>query len=68
MKRTVSRRCSENGQALEKFKMFVTAQGGDVKICDDYSLLPNCPFVETYKAKESGYITGECPFNRKSWY
>lgn len=48
----------ENGKALEKFKMFVTAQGGDEKVCDDYSLLLNCPFVETYKAKTSGYITG----------
>jgi pyrimidine-nucleoside phosphorylase len=32
-----------SGAALKKFKELVQAQGGDARITDDYSLLPNAP-------------------------
>lgn len=45
-----------NGKAFEKFKEFISAQGGDVKTIDDTSLLPNAKKLQQYKAKETGYI------------
>lgn len=46
-----------NGEALEKFKQFVEAQGGDPRVADDYSLLPQAAYTHEVKAERSGYVT-----------
>jgi len=48
----------ENGSAFEKFRLLVQAQGGDVHVIDDPSLLPKAPVIETINAEQSGYIAG----------
>jgi pyrimidine-nucleoside phosphorylase len=45
-----------NGQALEFFKNFIAAQGGNPKICEDTSLLPQAKFKFEVKAPATGYI------------
>ncbi len=45
-----------NGQALAKFRLMVEAQGGDVAMVDDPSLLPVAKIVETYDAPCDGFI------------
>lgn len=45
-----------NGEALAKFKAFVSAQGGDETIVDEPDKLPQAPFKLEVKAKESGYV------------
>lgn len=47
----------KNGRAIEMFKTFVEAQGGDSKIVDDPSLLPRANFQLEVKSERSGYIT-----------
>ncbi len=46
-----------NGQALEVFKKFITAQGGDASVVDDPSRLPQAQYKIEVPAKESGYIS-----------
>ncbi|MCP2239774.1 pyrimidine-nucleoside phosphorylase [Thermoanaerobacterium thermosaccharolyticum] len=45
-----------SGKALEKFKEFIKAQGGDERIVDDLSLLPQAKYVESWIADEDLYI------------
>jgi pyrimidine-nucleoside phosphorylase len=47
-----------DGSAFEKFRVLVQAQGGDVRVVDDPSLLPKAPVIETIKAEQGGYIAG----------
>ena len=47
----------ENGTALEKFKEWVTAQGGDVSFVEDPSLLGKAEYVFEFKADRNGYIS-----------
>lgn len=47
----------ENGRAAEYFKTFIKAQGGDERVVDEPSLLPQATYKTTYYAKESGYLT-----------
>jgi len=46
-----------DGSALEKFRVLVQAQGGDVSYVDDTSKFPRAKFVEVVKAPRSGYIS-----------
>ncbi len=46
----------QNGKALDVFKKFITAQGGDASIVDDPSLLPQAKFQIELPAKQSGYV------------
>ncbi len=46
----------ENGAAIEKFKAFVRAQGGDARVADDLILLPKAPVVTTWRAGADGYV------------
>ncbi|MEM9952929.1 MAG: pyrimidine-nucleoside phosphorylase [Chloroflexota bacterium] len=46
-----------NGRALEKFKLMVEAQGGEVRAVDDPSLLPSASIIHEVKALSSGYIS-----------
>ncbi|MFU0782819.1 MAG: pyrimidine-nucleoside phosphorylase [Thermoanaerobacterium thermosaccharolyticum] len=45
-----------SGKALNKFKEFISAQGGDERIVDDISLLPQAKFVESWCADADIYI------------
>ena len=46
-----------NGKGLAKFKELLTQQGGDVRIIEDYSLLPLAEEKWEVKATKSGYLT-----------
>lgn len=46
-----------NGKAFDKFKLFISAQGGDIKSIEDFSLLPGAKIFKKYVAKKSGYIS-----------
>lgn len=45
-----------NGKALEVFKEFVTAQGGDASVIDDSSKLAAAKYEIPVLAKEDGYV------------
>jgi len=46
-----------SGRALEVFRRFIAAQGGDPGVCDDYSLLPAAREKIEFTAPVSGYIS-----------
>lgn len=45
------------GHALNKFREFIKGQGGDDRIVDDYTLLPQSKFELILEAAEDGYIS-----------
>lgn len=45
-----------DGSALQKFAEFVQAQGGDPRVVQDLTLLPEAPVQLDVLAKEAGYI------------
>lgn len=45
-----------NGKAFEKFKLFLRAQGGDVRVADQPELLPQAKFSYDLVAQQSGMI------------
>jgi pyrimidine-nucleoside phosphorylase len=45
-----------DGAALERFRRFVEAQGGDPRIVDDLSLLPAAPVVRDVAAGRAGVV------------
>jgi len=47
----------KNGKALEVFKKFLVAQGGDGSVVDDPSRLPQAKYVQEVVAKEDGYVS-----------
>ena len=49
-------RLLDEGGAYQKFREMVEAQGGDVHMIDDPSLLPQANIVEAVTAQQSGYI------------
>lgn len=44
------------GDAFEKFRILVRAQGGDVSYVDDPQKFPNAKIIEVVKADRSGYL------------
>jgi pyrimidine-nucleoside phosphorylase len=46
-----------SGRALDQARTWITAQGGDASIVDDYSLLPQPKTTVEVKAPQSGFIT-----------
>ena len=46
----------DSGKGLQKLKEMITAQGGDCRVCDDVSLLPQAPVLYPVRAQESGYL------------
>lgn len=46
----------KSGEALEKFKVFIKAQGGDVRQIDNPELLPRAAYIKEMPAEKSGYI------------
>ena len=49
-------RALENGEGLQKLKDMIAAQGGDPRVCDDVSLLPQAPVLYPVKARADGYL------------
>ena len=47
----------DSGKAAELLKTMIGRQGGDRRVVDDTSLLPQAPFVTEMKARRSGYVT-----------
>jgi pyrimidine-nucleoside phosphorylase len=47
----------QTGKAIEKFKTFIAAQGGDDSIIHDPSRLPTASFTFEVAAKEDGFIS-----------
>ena len=48
----------ENGAGLDKFREFVSGQGGDPAVADDLSLLPLSELKQDVAAPADGFITG----------
>lgn len=46
----------DDGSALAKFKDLIARQGGDPRVCDDLSLLPKAPVIQTFTAPSDGVI------------
>jgi len=46
-----------SGAGLERLKMMISAQGGDPRVADDTSLLPQAPVITPLLAETSGYVT-----------
>jgi len=46
-----------SGEALERFKNFIKAQGGDDRICDNYNLLPKSKYKIELRSGKDGYIS-----------
>jgi pyrimidine-nucleoside phosphorylase len=55
--RAMAEKSIADGSALEKFRVLVQAQGGDVSYVDDLSKFPRAKFVEVVKAPRSGFIS-----------
>jgi thymidine phosphorylase len=49
-------RALERGDGLERFRAFVAAQGGDPRVADDLSLLPQAPITTEVSAPEDGWL------------
>ncbi|MGA9467507.1 MAG: pyrimidine-nucleoside phosphorylase [Exiguobacterium marinum] len=45
-----------DGHALEVFRKFIEAQGGDASLVDDVTKLPQASYEATFVAKEAGYV------------
>jgi pyrimidine-nucleoside phosphorylase len=55
--RAMAQKSIDNGSALEKFRVLVQAQGGDVSYVDDISKYARAKYVEVVKAPRSGFIS-----------
>jgi len=54
--RRAAQRTLETGAGLEKLRQFVEAQGGDPRVADDLSLLPQAPVHLDVTAEEAGCL------------
>ena len=55
--RAMAEKCIADGSALEKFRMLVQAQGGDVSYVDDITKFERAKYVEVVNAPRSGFIS-----------
>jgi pyrimidine-nucleoside phosphorylase len=55
--RAMAIKALDSGQAWEKFRALVMAQGGDVSYVDDPEMLSRANFIETVSAPRSGYLS-----------
>ncbi|MBI5965595.1 MAG: thymidine phosphorylase [Chloroflexi bacterium] len=55
--RAMAEKCIADGSALEKFRVLVQAQGGDVSYVDDISRFERAKFIEVVNASRSGFIS-----------
>jgi pyrimidine-nucleoside phosphorylase len=54
--RAMAEKSIADGSALEKFRILVQAQGGDVSYVDDPSRFPRAEYVEVVKSPRTGYL------------
>lgn len=47
----------KSGEAFDKFKELVSAQGGDVAVIEQTDLLPKCQYSQGYKSPKEGFIS-----------
>ncbi len=52
-------RALASGAGLSKFAEMIAAQGGDARVCEDVSLLPQAPLVRALTASRDGYLAAE---------
>ena len=55
--RQMLERALRDGSALEKFKVFITSQGGDASVVEHTEKLPQAAFCTELEAKEEGFIS-----------
>ena len=55
--RAMAEKCIADGSALEKFRVLVHAQGGDVSYVDDITKFERAKYVEVVNAPRSGFIS-----------
>ena len=55
--RELLKQAIQNGSALETFKIFLSAQGGDASVIDHPEKLPQAPYTFELKSRDSGYIS-----------
>ncbi len=48
--------CISSGRALEKFREWISAQGGNPAVADDPKLLPHAKYIKEVRARSDGYI------------
>lgn len=46
-----------DGTALDRFRAMVKAQGGDPRVVDDYTVMPQAQYKIPYRAKQSGILS-----------
>ena len=51
------RRAIDSGEALERFRSIIGRQGGDPRVIDDYSLMPQAPHEHVFEAPGAGFVT-----------
>ena len=59
--RTELRAAITNGAARERFRRIVEAQGGDPRVVDDPSRLPQAPVVAPFEAPRAGWLAAMPP-------
>ena len=47
-----------SGRGLEKLREMIAAQGGNARVCDDLSLLPEAPVLLEIESPVDGYLSG----------
>src|SRR5438094_6364229 len=52
------REAIRSGAGLERFRRIIEAQGGDPKVVDDYTRLPQAPHHHIVSAPRPGYVAG----------
>lgn len=55
--REKARQALERGEAWQRFRALVSAQGGNVRYIDDPQRLPSASIIETIPAPRSGYLS-----------
>ncbi len=48
----------DSGAGLAKLKEMIAAQGGDARVCDDVTLLPQAPVICPVRAEKDGWLSG----------
>ena len=51
------RRTLDSGQALERLRLIIERQGGDPRVIDDYSRMPQAPSEHVVRAPFDGFVT-----------
>jgi thymidine phosphorylase len=56
--RELAEKLVASGEALQKFKQGIALQGGDARVADDYSLLPQAAQSAEVKSGAAGFLAG----------